>query len=652
MGSQSQSFLAPGQRYAPAGGPAWRADRQLTILQVGCDLHGRMRVAYSCPDGHRVVEPASSRRPSPASSCRSSVPAGSTGPPDRQWRPAPGVPTARRPPPAAARGADALRPDPPSAMLPASTRWSGGARWRICPAGRAGRSRSYSPTSPRAPGCGRTTPPRCPHAYARHDALLRGAVAGEAGVVYKVVGDGFRAVFPTAAQAVAAAVAAQRALLDEDWSALGLPSRSVRLALHTVAAVPALEGDSRTPGLNRLGRLLATAAGGQVLISGVTAELAHDHLPPGGALRDLGPHRLKDLYRPEHVYELVILNRRAALAPPSRLGQRGRGRERRGAFPVVLGAGAVGLVLVVALAWLLGGGGRDREPASPTPPPPAEALALLTQAAAASSVPAWLTRESSGPIARVTLDGLPPAPAWLGFGELAYFGTTREFSGWSAPAQALPVPWSSWRRGRTVLILGTLQPHAPLARRGGYRYARRPGAHAGLDRAARARAVRRVVAGRRRRGPRRRPLRVPHRPVPERHGLDRRRVPRVAASAGADRPWVRLAELRGGAGLAGGTSPRCHRPTRPRTRPRRPSGSGRGPSSARISYSSGGFTAEHAARLLLGRGAAEFVEQISLIDPSFNELLADGATPAWSTLPGYDPVMAISPPPLPPSHPS
>jgi hypothetical protein len=52
------TYLAPGQRYAPSDSPAWRADRQLTVLAVGRDPRGTMRVAYRCPDGHQVVEPA------------------------------------------------------------------------------------------------------------------------------------------------------------------------------------------------------------------------------------------------------------------------------------------------------------------------------------------------------------------------------------------------------------------------------------------------------------------------------------------------------------------------------------------------------------------------------------------------------------------
>jgi hypothetical protein len=51
------TFLAPGQRYAPTGCPAWRADRQVTILRVGRDRSGLLRVAYRYPSGDQVFEP-------------------------------------------------------------------------------------------------------------------------------------------------------------------------------------------------------------------------------------------------------------------------------------------------------------------------------------------------------------------------------------------------------------------------------------------------------------------------------------------------------------------------------------------------------------------------------------------------------------------
>src|SRR5918998_3986272 len=54
-------------------------------------------------------------------------------------------------------------------------------------------------------------------ALARHDALLRGAIEAHAGYVFKTIGDAFCATFPSAAQALTAALDAQQALHAEPW---------------------------------------------------------------------------------------------------------------------------------------------------------------------------------------------------------------------------------------------------------------------------------------------------------------------------------------------------------------------------------------------------------------------------------------------------
>jgi class 3 adenylate cyclase len=140
-------------------------------------------------------------------------------------------------------------------------------------------------------------------AVERHFHVLREGVAAHEGVVFKVVGDAVQAAFPTAPAAVAAALDAQRGLLQELWPESVGPVR-VRMALHTAAATPH-DADYLAPGLNRLSRLLAAAHGGQVLLSLATQDLARDALPPGVSLRDLGDHPLRDLYRPERVFQLL-----------------------------------------------------------------------------------------------------------------------------------------------------------------------------------------------------------------------------------------------------------------------------------------------------------------------------------------------------------
>ncbi len=140
-------------------------------------------------------------------------------------------------------------------------------------------------------------------AVARHLAILRAATAAHNGALFKVVGDAVQVAFPTAPDAISAALDAQHSLVVEFPPEVDGTLR-VRMALHTTAAEPR-DGDYLTPGLNRLSRLLAAGHGGQVLVSLAAQELARDGLPSGASLRDLGEHPLRDLYRPERVFQLL-----------------------------------------------------------------------------------------------------------------------------------------------------------------------------------------------------------------------------------------------------------------------------------------------------------------------------------------------------------
>src|SRR5262245_2769875 len=138
---------------------------------------------------------------------------------------------------------------------------------------------------------------------AQHDRLLRAAVDAHGGRVVDTQGDAFFVAFGRAADAVTAAVAAQRALAAPRWPDDAEPR--VRMGLHT--GEPASSG-GRYVGLDvhRGARICAAGHGGQVLISDAVRVLAGRALPEGVGLRDLGEHRLKDLQQPEHIFQLVI----------------------------------------------------------------------------------------------------------------------------------------------------------------------------------------------------------------------------------------------------------------------------------------------------------------------------------------------------------
>ena len=141
-------------------------------------------------------------------------------------------------------------------------------------------------------------------AVRRHDALLRSAFVEHGGHVFKTVGDAFCAAFSAPQAALDAVLDAQQAIVTQSW-----PTRRpvrVRMGMHT-GVCEERDNDYFGPVVNRTARLEAIAHGGQVLVSGATAGLLSETLPEGVTLRDLGPHRLKDLGRPEQVWKLEAM---------------------------------------------------------------------------------------------------------------------------------------------------------------------------------------------------------------------------------------------------------------------------------------------------------------------------------------------------------
>jgi predicted ATPase/class 3 adenylate cyclase len=138
---------------------------------------------------------------------------------------------------------------------------------------------------------------------AEHQQLLRLAIDQHNGRLVDTQGDSFFAAFPRAVDALNAAAQSQCDLAAHDWPE-GAALR-VRMGLHT--GEPQLSAAHYTGiDVHRAARIAAAAHGGQVLLSQTTFDLVESDLPEGLALRDLGEHRLKDLRRPKHLYQLLI----------------------------------------------------------------------------------------------------------------------------------------------------------------------------------------------------------------------------------------------------------------------------------------------------------------------------------------------------------
>lgn len=141
-------------------------------------------------------------------------------------------------------------------------------------------------------------------ALTRHNRLIEEQVDQNQGQVVEAgrEGDAILAVFRQAADGLACALGTQLAFGREQWPP-GVEI-AVRIAVHTGEAELRSDHYIGKP-LYRCARLMALAHGGQVLLSATTADVAADSIPEGADLLDLGLHQLKDLTRPEHVYQLL-----------------------------------------------------------------------------------------------------------------------------------------------------------------------------------------------------------------------------------------------------------------------------------------------------------------------------------------------------------
>ena len=178
---------------------------------------------------------------------------------------------------------------------------------------------------------------RYDEALAEHGRLLQAAFAAHQGRVVDTQGDSFFCAFGTAADAVAAAVDAQRDLTAHAWPE-GTEVK-VRMGLHT--GEPKV-GEERYVGIgvHRAARIGAAGHGGQVILSSTTKELAEEELPSGVSIRDLGTRRLKDMDQPQHLYQLVIEGLPSEFAQLKTLDVELRRKRRR----MYVGSALIGVI--------------------------------------------------------------------------------------------------------------------------------------------------------------------------------------------------------------------------------------------------------------------------------------------------------------------
>jgi predicted ATPase/class 3 adenylate cyclase/DNA-binding XRE family transcriptional regulator len=152
---------------------------------------------------------------------------------------------------------------------------------------------------------------------AGHHALIRSVLAAHGGRELNTAGDGFFAAFWSPRVCVAAVVQMQQALEGHAWP--GGERVRVRMGVHTGEVSDTAVGPVGLD-VHRAARVAAVGHGGQVLVSETAAALVRDALPPGAALVDLGVHQLKDLGRPERIFQVSAPGLQAEFPPLRSLG--------------------------------------------------------------------------------------------------------------------------------------------------------------------------------------------------------------------------------------------------------------------------------------------------------------------------------------------
>jgi predicted ATPase/class 3 adenylate cyclase len=147
-----------------------------------------------------------------------------------------------------------------------------------------------------------------PALLARHREILQQAIQGQNGYLFQIVGDSFSAAFHSAIDALNAALDAQRKLYTESWTPAPI---KVRMGIHTgvaqLADDPTIEGPySGYATLALTQRIMSAGHGGQILLSQSTFDLTRDRLPENVELSEMGERHLKDVLRPEHLYQLTV----------------------------------------------------------------------------------------------------------------------------------------------------------------------------------------------------------------------------------------------------------------------------------------------------------------------------------------------------------
>ena len=156
--------------------------------------------------------------------------------------------------------------------------------------------------------------------HSEHRRVLRAAFAEHAGHEIDTAGDGFFVAFERAGDATAAAISAQKALLGLEQQEQA--SLRVRMGVHSAEPYSHEDGYVGV-GVHRAARICAAGHGGQILLSNATAGIVEDLGLEGVQLLDIGEHKLKDIQRPQRLFQIVVDGLPSKFPPPNAIDAAG-----------------------------------------------------------------------------------------------------------------------------------------------------------------------------------------------------------------------------------------------------------------------------------------------------------------------------------------
>lgn len=159
-------------------------------------------------------------------------------------------------------------------------------------------------------------PVEMPALLARHNEILSQVIRNHNGFVFQRVGDSYSVAFHSASDALNAALDSQSLLYSENWSPAPI---KVRMGIHTgTAQLESVSDETRYSGYITLAltqRVMSAGHGGQILLSQTVHDLTRDRLPEQARFVDMGEECLKDVVRPEHLYQLSVPDLPSNFAP-------------------------------------------------------------------------------------------------------------------------------------------------------------------------------------------------------------------------------------------------------------------------------------------------------------------------------------------------